>query len=199
MFLLFRKAILAGIAIGLGGYVFLTVGGLPGAILFSFGLLTVVHYGLALYTGKAGYFDSKKSIIQLFSLILTGNVVGCFLMAAVAWPSLSGASIVCDAAKELVEARLHAGIIVNFVLAIPCGFIMTTAVEFARKNQYLPLIFGVPLFIMCGFRHSVADAFYYLAAFDISRPLIGIWLIIVIGNFIGCNLYRFILLSSEKS
>lgn len=196
-FLLFRKAVLAGIAIAMGGYVYLTVGGLPGAVLFAFGLLTVVHYGLALFTGKAGYFDSKKTLVQLFALILTGNLVGCFLMACVSWPAVSASTAVSDAAAAIVEARLNAGILANLVLAVPCGFIMTTAVEFGRKGQYLPLLFGVPLFIMCGFRHSIADAFYYLAAADISKPLIGTWLLIVIGNFLGCNLYRLILPEKE--
>ncbi len=196
--LTFRKAILAGIAIGLGGYVFLTLGGLAGAVLFSFGLLAVVHYGMALYTGKAGYFDSWKSVGILFSLILTGNVIGCFLISLVAWPSLCGSEAVQLAAQEIVEKRITAGYFANFIMAIPCGFIMTTAVEFARKEKYLPLLFGVPLFIMCGFRHSIADAFYYLAACDFSVKLLVIWLIIVAGNFIGCNFYRFVLLGYKS-
>lgn len=60
MFRLIRSSILAGMAIGCGGYGFLasgiqseTYGQLFGAILFSFGLITVVAYKLALYTGTA--------------------------------------------------------------------------------------------------------------------------------------------------
>ena len=68
---------------------------------------------------------------------------------------------------------------------------MTTAVEFGKQGQYLPTLFGVPLFISCGFIHSIADAFYYLLT-PISFHLIWIYLIVVIGNFIGCNLYRII-------
>jgi formate/nitrite transporter FocA (FNT family) len=79
------------------------------------------------------------------------------------------------------------------ILAIGCGFIMTTAVQFARQNQFLPLIFGVPLFIVCGFPHCVADAFYYaLTALQGNwewwiLPACG-WAIL--GNYIGCNLPR---------
>ena len=190
----FQKAILAGIAISLGGYVFLNVGGLTGAVLFTFGLLTVVHYQLALFTGKAGYFNSCKSIATLFTAILFGNVVGCFLVALLAWPQVTDLTSIQEAAIKLVDGRLNAGYGPNFILAIPCGFIMTTAVEFGRQQKFLPLLFGVPLFIMCGFRHSIADAFYYLAANNISLQLILTWVVIVIGNFIGCNLYRLILL-----
>ena len=48
---LIRSSVLAGIAIGIAGFGYLAVGGLAGAVLFSFGLLTVVGYKLKLYTG----------------------------------------------------------------------------------------------------------------------------------------------------
>jgi formate/nitrite transporter FocA (FNT family) len=75
---------------------------------------------------------------------------------------------------------------------------MTTAVKFARQGQWLPLLFGVPLFIICGFPHSIADAFYYLAvpgaflAANAGKVLL-VYVMIVLGNFVGCNLTRFIL------
>lgn len=85
----------------------------------------------------------------------------------------------------------------GFVLAIGCGFIMTTAVTFARQGKNLPLFFGVPLFIMCGFPHCVADAFYYCCAsadYITSNigAIIAFYLSIVAGNFVGCNLYRWL-------
>ena len=43
---LIRSSVLAGIAIGIAGFGYLAVGGLAGAVLFSFGLLTVVGYKL---------------------------------------------------------------------------------------------------------------------------------------------------------
>ena len=42
----FPLAILAGICIAIGGTVNLRVGGVAGAVLFAFGLTTVVYYGL---------------------------------------------------------------------------------------------------------------------------------------------------------
>ena len=50
----FPLAILAGICISIGCVVNLRVGGVAGAVLFAFGLTTVVYYGLKLYTGTAG-------------------------------------------------------------------------------------------------------------------------------------------------
>ena len=79
---------------------------------------------------------------------------------------------------------------------------MTTAVTFARQEKYLPLLFGVPLFIVCGFTHCVADAFYYLCvpvAFMKAHALqiLGVYACIVTGNLIGCNLYRIVLAKDQ--
>ncbi|MBO7113608.1 MAG: hypothetical protein J6V95_00355, partial [Bacteroidaceae bacterium] len=80
---------------------------------------------------------------------------------------------------------------------------MTTAVTFARRNQWLPLLFAVPMFILCGFPHCIADAFYYLTVpFSFIKENLGgvlvLYVCLVIGNFIGCNLYRFIMIGEEK-
>ena len=57
---IFRSAIFAGICISVGGIVNLTVGGIAGAVLFAFGLLTVVSYSLKLYTGTAGFISNTR-------------------------------------------------------------------------------------------------------------------------------------------
>ena len=156
------SAIIASIVISIGGFVYLKTGSsLEGAVLFTFGLLTVVHYKLHLFTEKAGFFDSIRTFVQLFLLTLVGNFIGCL---ASGYFAIETTPVVHQAAQDLLQARLSASLFVNFLLAIPCGFIMTTAVEFGRNGKLLPLLFGVPAFIMCGFRYSIADAFYYCAS-----------------------------------
>ena len=59
-------AILAGICISIGCVVNLRVGGVAGAVLFAFGLTTVVYYGLKLYTGTAGFIPSGERTFCLF-------------------------------------------------------------------------------------------------------------------------------------
>ena len=79
MFKTLRSSFLAGICISLGGIAFMKVGGLEGAILFTFGLLTVVHYALKLYTGTAGFIDLKNYKDWFYMIfVLFGNIVGCF-------------------------------------------------------------------------------------------------------------------------
>ena len=188
----FRSSVLAGICIGIAGFGYLAEKSIIGAVLFAFGLLTVVHYGLRLYTGTAGFIKKNEGGRLLF--ILFGNIVGCLLVALIARCSPMPLQ---DTAQKILEGRLAVGPLKGGILAIGCGFIMTTAVTFARKGQNLPLLFGVPLFIMCGFPHCVADAYYYLCVpvsfiADNWLSVLIFYVSIVIGNFIGCNLYRLI-------
>ena len=195
---MFLSAVLAGIAIGCGGFAYMALGGAKGpaagvipAVAFTFGLLTVIHYRLRLYTGYVGFMDIRKE--SGFSLlILAGNMVGCVLMAMLA--RLSPLPI-AENAGVVLSARLATGPLRCGLLAIGCGFIVTTAVEFGRKDKWLPVLFGVPCFIICGFPHCIADPFYYFAApwsiwdGNCLRILL-VWVSIVAGNFVGCNLYR---------
>ena len=193
---LVRSSVMAGIAIGIAGFGYLAIGGLAGAVLFSFGLLTVVGYKLKLYTGTAG-FIARGELPDLL-VILLGNIAGCLMVGLLTRASNMELQA---AAQKILEVRLQNGALRCGLLGIGCGFIMTTAVTFAREKNYLPLLFGVPLFIICGFTHCVADAFYYLAvpaAFLKAHWLevLGVYLSIVLGNFIGCNLVRIFRLNS---
>ncbi len=191
-------AILAGICISIGCVVNLRVGGVAGAVLFAFGLTTVVYYGLKLYTGTAGFIRRQGDWFMLV-MVLIGNIIGCLLTA---WLIGYAQPDCIEPAAKILAGRLAKGPLACFLLAIGCGFIMTTAVEFARKGKMLPLIFGVPVFILCGFAHSIADAFYFLVS-----PFTQLWqtevLIVyiaeVLGNFVGCNLYRWTLFFSHTS
>lgn len=199
---IFRSSILSGIAVGIAGWGYLACTNIIGAVLFSFGLLTVVNYKLKLYTGTAGFVALRDeegksrffSAVSELLLILAGNIFGCLLVSLFARlsPIELGA-----AAQTILEGRLKIGALRAGLLAVGCGFIMTTVVTFAREGKPLALLFGVPLFINCGFPHCLADAFYYLTV-PVSytgahlAELAVLYPSLVIGNFIGCNLYRFI-------
>ena len=191
------SALLAGICIGIAGFGYLAIGGVVGAVTFAFGLLAVVHYRLKLYTGTAGFFI--KGEFAKLCAILGLNIVGCLLVAMMARVSPMPLQ---ETAQRILEGRLAAGWWQCGVLAIGCGFIMTTAVKWGREAKFLPLLFGVPLFIVCGFLHCIADAFYYLVVpadflADNAAQVLLLYASIVVGNFVGCNLYRWILGSNE--
>ncbi len=206
MIKLFRSAVLAGITIGTAGFGYLAsgvqnevYGTLVGAVLFSFGLLTVVGYRLALYTGTAGFI--RRNEIGDLLLILLSNILGCLVVALLT--RLSPMDLQTPA-QNVLQGRLDTGALRCGFLAIGCGFIMTTTVRFARQGHYLPLLFGVPLFIVCGFPHCMADAFIYMTApasflMDNVWDILPMYICIVIGNFVGCNLYRIVLEKSQYS
>lgn len=188
------KSIFAGILIGIAGWGFLA-NPVLGMFLFCIGLIAVVKYGARLYTGTAGFLTGWRDLFPLL-LILLGNIIGCLAVASI---SLFSPLHLGEAATGIITARLQTGWLGTGLLAIGCGLLMSLAVDFARKNRdfsdWLPLLFAVPAFILCGFPHCVADAFYccvyLLNASSVSwGALVAYYGAIVLGNFIGCNVYR---------
>lgn len=181
------SAVLAGGCIGIAATSYLTLCGLAGQVMFAFGLMTVVIFGFALFTGRSG-FTTGKAIWTLLPMLAL-NIVGCALVAYV-----TGNDTLLQASEAIIAKRLAADWLKCGVLAIGCGFIMTAAVYgIKEKGTWLPLLFGVPTFIICGFPHCVADVYYYtlyLSSNDFSGSVAACYLASVAGNYIGCNLYR---------
>ena len=187
---IFFLAIFAGILISLGGIAYLKVGGLSGALLFAFGLVSVVNYKLPLFTGRAGFVNlNANGLTELFVTWL-GNLVGCALIGTL----VGGGDVVLrDCSAFAISTRYCLDITHVFFSGVLCGIIMTTAVKFASKGNYIPLLLGVPLFIMCGFSHSVADLFYLSAMqfpTQFGSNIVVAYLVVFFGNFVGCNIPR---------
>ena len=182
-------SIFAGLLIGIAGLVFLHVGGLGGAVLFAFGLMTVTLCKGELFTGKAGYLPYKESL-QLVPMVLL-NAVGCLITAYIAMQTTNPKML--STLDNIMAMREAASWYMLLVASIGTGVIVTLAVYGVRKGTYLPLLYGVPVFIMCGLPHSIADAFYYWVAIlngDFAVWMVVAWLMSVVGNYIGCNLPR---------
>ena len=190
---MFCKSVIAGMFIALGCMANLKVGGHLGAFLFSFGLLSVVLYSAPLYTGRAGFCSTAEDLKYL-PLVLLGNVVGTTILSGCAhgcFPEM------VEAAKKIVQARMDSPLYAGFFASVLCGFVMTAIVQFTRKQpdgveprNFLILILGIPLFILSGYWHSIADAFYYGVSgkFDIS--MLWLYPMTVVGNYLGCNAYN---------
>ena len=168
--------------------------------MFAIGLLAVVHYRYLLYTGTAGFVNDKKGIIDLFTVILPGNFIGCAIVAALAYIALPD---IVDADKAICMQRSSVEWYSALVRGLFCGFLMTLAVKFGREGKFLPLLFGVPVFILSGFYHSIADTFYIclgcmhginsesmMASIYTSPSIYTNWVVTILGNFVGCNIYR---------
>lgn len=183
------RAFLAGVCIAIAGTAYLNVGGPAGMVLFAFGLIVVVAFRYLLFTGRSGY--TWGTGYAGLAAMLLWNLVGCVAVA-----SVTGVGEVAEKSQAIIMARLASGPIRCGLMSIGCGFIMTAAVRgYNEHGTWLPLLFGVPAFIACGFPHCVADGFYMAACgstFFVENVggLIPFYCSIVVGNYLGCNLYR---------
>lgn len=186
-----RSSFFAGILIGLGACGYLALGGIPGAIIFAFGLISVVLSGSALYTGRAGVMTD----IQGLALIWLFNILACVLLGLL-MASLGGEPV--ERAQEIVAGRLAQGPWRAFLRAVGCGLIIDIAVWLYRGTKnILPVLFGVPLFILCGFYHSIADVVYLVTAWEWNPAVLIYYPVIVLGNYAGCNIRRIVLPGGE--
>lgn len=182
-----RQSLFSGLLIGLGAMGFLALGGIPGAVIFAFGLICVVLSGTPLYTGKAGCTNDIPALVQIWFF----NIVACAVLGLMV-ASLGGESM--DRAVSVVDGRLAQGPLRAFIRAIGCGMIIDIAVWLYReKKSILPVVFGVPLFIVCGFYHSIADVVYLVGAWTWSSDILWYYPVIVVGNYVGCNVRRLVL------
>ena len=188
-----RQSIMAGILIGLGACGFLALGGLTGAIIFAFGLIGVVLTGIPLYTGRAGVMTSIPGIIKVWWWNVVGAMAVGLVVAAI------GGSM-AESAYNTVAAHVAQGPWRGFLRAVGCGLVIDLSVWFYRSSKSLvPVLFGIPLFIVCGFYHSIADVVYIFGAWKWDIDLLWFYPIIVIGNYVGCNVRRLLLPETNPS
>lgn len=176
----------AGIMIGIGGAVLLSVENrIAGAVLFAVALLSICMLGLVLYTGKIGFLVTEHSAGDISSVLsgLAGNAVGCAVSAIAVRTVRPALSL---RAAEMCSAKLTQTPLATLFAGILCGILMYTAVAVYReKNSPLGILFCVPVFILAGFEHSIADMFYFFLAGVVRGRAALFLLLVVLGNTIG--------------
>ena len=189
-FRIFLSAVLAGLCIGLGGLVFLSVENrVAGAALFTVGLFVICTFGFHLFTGKVCYvFENDRAYACALPFIWLGNLLGTGLTAGIA--GLSRIAGVAERAAALCQVKTDDSLLSLFCLGILCNILIYIAVEGFRNNphelgKYLSLFFGVMVFILCGTEHCVADMFYFWMAGAWSGRAIVCVLMITLGNAVG--------------
>ncbi len=182
----FVLAVLAGIAIGIGGTVYLSMDNkTAGALMFTVGLYTICIHGLNLYTGKVGYAPNQPAAYLLDLLVIwAGNLAGTGLAAlGVRQTRISG---IADKAAALCEVKLQDSMASLFLLAVFCGFLMFIAVDgYKQSGSPVILFLGVGAFILCGFEHCIADMFYFSVAGMWPGRAVAAVLVITLGNSVG--------------
>ena len=173
---LIRKSIGAAILIGLGDYALLKLGNPIGPVIFAFGLLGVCYLGQNLFTGKCGFFIEDKIPVGKLLTILGVNLVAGYLVGLLF--SLTDSAVVAAATDKVASWDFS---LAFFVKSVLCGVIMYLAVAMYRKNTPLGVIFGIPLFIFCGFQHCIANVITMGVATVWSWTLV----LAIVGNFVG--------------
>jgi formate/nitrite transporter FocA (FNT family) len=193
------NGILAGVLISIGGTVYLSVGSYPGAILFSVALLCICYKGYSLFTGKIGYvtMSRTKEDISVLLLGLFGNLIGTFLFGVLISYATSG---IGEKAYVICLPKLELNALAVLVKSFLCGVLMYLAVSIFKENNksIVGIVFCIPVFILCGFEHSIADMFYFACSGIVSFEAFIFIILVIIGNSLGSIFFSGLRLLTEK-
>ncbi len=188
------NAISAALLISIASYCNLISGNkYVGAVLFAFGLIVVCRYSMSLFTGMAGYIN-KKNVPDF----LVATVVNCvFAFGFGALGSFNPA--VKEKAIEVCAGKLSNNLLWLFVSAIFCGILIYLGVDFFKKTgNYIGIIFAIPVFVLCGFDHTVADLFYYGASGEYRIADLSVLAVLILGNTVGSNIIRALIACGKR-
>ena len=198
---LMLRGIFAGLMIGIGCTVYLACPDkLVGALLFSSGLFFILSFGGALLTGMCGLKTPWKTLAAVLGL----NGLGTLIAGALSWPSMR----LAEPAATVVMNKLAANPLSWLTNGILCGILMYLAVMGYKRAKDTPhalasVLYAIPVFIVAGFEHSIADLGYLALAVpalgvgDIVRML-GMILVVVAGNVIGSKALRICLEDAQQ-
>ena len=211
--LTFWKAILAGAAIGFGGFLYVIMvhfvpgelGKILGSILFAVGLFTVCTFALNLYTGKIGLIYEKKQEKRFYislPIILLGNAVGAFALGYICYFIFRNTEVlqtvenVCKSRTNLANLDDYLSCIIKSML---CGLCVYLAVKSFGLNRLKPvgiilLVLFVFIFVYSGYQHCIANMFYFGFGNHISGyTFLNLGLVIIfnsIGPVFGVMLHK---------
>lgn len=176
----------AGILICMGCIVNLKAGGgIPGAVLFSAGLWFVVNFDAELFTGRVTrkeYDPLQKGIMLVMNVIAAA---ACGLLASLFLPEIR------EAAQGIAAAyRDPVKVIWQSVMCGICMYLATTPPKGKDISRLPFVVYGVTLFILSGYAHSIALAGYAAIARGIA------WWVIPLaaaGNGAGSYLMKALL------
>lgn len=215
----FLKGILAGLAIGLGGFLFILMshfingelGKALGSLLFAVGLFLVCTFKLSLYTGKIGIIYEGKQTKEFYlslPIMLIGNAIGAFALGYLCYFIFKDTDIMntvngaCSSRTTLNSFNDYLSCMIKSLL---CGFCVYMAVKLFNLNRLKPLgisllVFFVFVFVYCGFQHCIANMFYFGFGNHINGNMfINLALVILfnsIGPIIGVSIFK--LIDSKK-
>jgi len=149
----------------------------------------VCYMGANLFTGKCGFFIQDKIKFTDLIIILVANLISGYLFGILF--SIVDVEVYKNAVEKVATWELS---IPFFIKSVLCGVIMYIAVFMYKKGTPLGIIYGIPLFIFCGFQHCIANI--------ITLGIAKVWhwsiVICIVGNFIGSIFMWYISRNTQK-
>jgi len=189
-------AVLAGVCISIAGMAYLSAPNkITGALFFVVGLFIILTFRFNLFTGKVCYIFTNSPEYSIKTVVIyIGNFLGANLTGFLF--SLSRLDDLQAKCIAIAATKANDNLLSLFILGIFCNILIYVAVEgFKSKNiltQYFSLFFGVSVFVLCGFEHSIADMFYFAFARNYSGKAFLALLMVTLGNIVGGVLFELI-------
>ena len=181
-----NRSAAAGILICMGCIINLKAGGgIPGAVLFSAGLWFVVNFDAELFTGRVTRtdYDPLQKVIMLVMNVIGAGI--CGILASICLPEIQ------DGAKEIAaKYQDPLKVIWQSIMCGICMYLATTPPKNKDISRLPFVVYGVVLFILSGYAHSIALAGYAAIARGIA------WWVIPLaaaGNALGSYIIKFLL------
>ena len=191
----FSRGFAAGLLICMGCIVFLKLGGgIPGALFFSAGLFFVVQFDAQLFTGRVtrpDYDPLQKLLMLLFNVLGAGV---CGLLASVFLPEVRKAAVPLVAAYADPLRVLWQSVMCGICMYLATTLPPSAEGTLAPADRLPFIVYGVALFILSAYGHSIALAGYAALARSIA------WWVIPLaaaGNALGSYAVRFLLTTKK--
>jgi formate/nitrite transporter FocA (FNT family) len=196
-------SVMAGIAIAMGATIYVLCSNkIVGAFMFSIGILLVMEFKLLLFTGYVPTQRSGQKITDYLinsTLIFFGNLLGAGIVAGLLALTRLRETIY-NTTVAICEVKVNDNLLSTFILSIFCGFIIAGIIKASNlKKSVLYVAMMIATFILCGFDHIVANAFYFSASLTLfTWSGLLFMLVCMLGNFVGGLLCSYIPTPEEK-
>ena len=174
------KGILAGLSIGLGGFLFTVItfalpneiGKILGAILFPIGLSVVCIFKLYLFTGKIGLVFEQKQTKDFYinlPLMYIGNIIGSLILGYICFAIFRNTDLflriisIVENKTAFADYQYYLAFIVKSLITGLCVYLAVKSFSICKNRIigiFLIFVF-IGLFVYIGGDHCVANMYYF--------------------------------------
>lgn len=189
----------AGLCVVLAAMIYLVLSSFGlrplGSVLFSAGLIIIVIFNLALYTGKIGYVFAKNGpkpldVLMTFLGNATAVISVGFLLSLLRLTSWNALFDIIDGIAKSRAIGTGEAWYMAVINGFFCGVLVFLSLHAYKKAKhiwvkYVGLVFFISVFVLLGMEHCLANMFYFSLGNAWSGPLLLNTVLVIIGNSLG--------------